>query len=309
MSPSGVKISKAAAENPFRQPAACWRLSFSVPMEFMLAFEETLSETALSAASFEERDDPSRWQVVLVYESEAELEGIEERMAALAEACGIVTPEARIEAVPQQDWLAAVARDFPPMRIGRFFVHGKHVTQMPAGAVALRVEAGTAFGSGEHATTSGCLHAIDRLAKRRNFGRILDMGCGSAILAMAAARCWPKAQVLAIDIDPVSVKVARENIAINHLSARVKAYAKNGYASVEVVRGAPYDLILANILARPLVRFSQELAGNLQAGGVAVLSGLLSTQAAYVLAAHQRQGLRLAERIERQGWSTLVLEK
>lgn len=303
-------MTAANAANPFQQPAACWQLSFYVPMECVIPLEESLSEHALSVSSFEDPDDHSHWNVQILYPHKPDMDAVSARVRTLAEALALSLPLPELTEVAQQDWLALVARDFPPMRIGRFFVHGVHAKDaVPVGAVALQVEAGAAFGSGEHATTSGCLRAIDALARKREFVNILDMGCGSAILAIAAAKCFPRAKALAIDIDPVSVEVARENIRINRAGAQVQAYAADGYASALVKKRAPYDLILANILARPLVKFSAALAENLAPGGAAVLSGLLSTQETYVREAHLRHGLTLVRRIKIGGWSTLVLRK
>jgi ribosomal protein L11 methyltransferase len=202
-----------------------------------------------------------------------------------------------------------VAQDFPPLTIGRFYVYGGHVSAAPPiGAWPVRVEAGMAFGSGEHATTSGCLRAMTRLARRRRFSRVLDMGCGSGILAIGAARAWRRAHILAVDIDPVSARIAADNVRINR-ALHVRARASDGYAPAFIRHGGNYDLILSNILARPLVKFAPQLARHLAPGGIAVLSGLLTSQERMVLAAHRAQGLRLRQRLVQQGWSTLVLVK
>src|SRR5580704_4293758 len=152
------------------------------------------------------------------------------------------------------DWLAMALSGLPPVRAGRFFVFGAHDRgRIPANAVGLRIEAGAAFGTGHHGTTSGCLVAFDALLKRRRFPRVLDVGCGTGVLAIAAARTGART-VVGTDIDPVSVRIAGENAALNRASARfVRA---NGLGHALVAAGAPYDLAFANILARPLVRLA-----------------------------------------------------
>lgn len=296
-------------KNPFAQTPACWRMACVVPTIAVVALEEAFADISIATSSFEAAEK-GEWLVEMLFPAEPKQAEVMARLTRMAAALAIDVPEPEIAAVPQKDWLAAVARDFPPISIGRFFVHGAHAKALaPPHAITLQVEAGTAFGSGEHATTSGCLRAIDQLARQRNITGVLDMGCGSGILAIAAAKCWPQARVLAVDIDAQSVTVARENARINRVANLVRLVCANGYACDEVKRAGPFPLIIANILARPLVAMSHDLAVNLAPGGVAILSGLLSTQESMVLSAHRRQGLRLTGRMVQNGWSTLVLGK
>lgn len=297
--------------NPFAQPAACWQMRFDVPQSCVLAVEDSFAEEALSIASFEQAEDDSRWQVTLHLAAPIAPQEVEARLAHLRRALNeeIATPD--VSEVEMEDWANVLQRDFPPVRAGRFFVHGAHAKgALPAGAWPIEVEAGMAFGSGEHATTRGCLLMIERLAKQRHPAmRVLDMGCGSGILAIGIARAWPKAQILAVDIDVPSVKIAKENIALNRLRPKVRALAGDGYRLAAVKRQGPYHLIAANILARPLIAFSHALRSQLAPGGVAVLSGLLTTQVPMVLAAHRRQGLVLNHHYTEAGWSTLVMQR
>jgi ribosomal protein L11 methyltransferase len=170
------------------------------------------------------------------------------------------------------------------------------------------VDAGAAFGSGEHGTTHCCLEALDWLSKKRNFRKILDMGCGSGILAIAAAKLW-KTEVIAVDIDPVAVRVTVDNVQINRETTRVSAAVSDGYAGDKVKKGGPYELIVSNILARPLIAFAPDLARNLMPEGYAVLSGLLTSQESQVLSAHVMQGLKLEKRFVNKEWCTLVLKR
>jgi ribosomal protein L11 methyltransferase len=205
------------------------------------------------------------------------------------------------------DWLAMALSGLPPVRAGRFFVFGAHDRgRIPVNAVGLRIEAGAAFGTGHHGTTTGCLLAFDALLKARRFTRVLDVGAGTGVLAIAAARTGAPV-VVGTDIDRVSVRIARENARINRAGARfVQA---NGLAHRLAAGQGPYDLVFANILARPLVRLAPDIRGALRPGGVAILSGLLRSQARTVRAAYLSQGFRVVRRLHRDAWATLVLQR
>jgi ribosomal protein L11 methyltransferase len=210
-----------------------------------------------------------------------------------------------IERMEERNWLAENQASFPPLRVGRFFVHGAHVAAPPrSGLWPILVDATTAFGTGEHPTTRGCLAAL----RHRRPRRVLDMGTGTGLLAIAAARAGAR-RVLAADIDAGSVRVARLNLERNGVAARVRAIESDGYRDRRIAGAAPFDLVFANILARPLARMAPDLARVLAPGGAAILSGLLARQEAFVLAAHRAQGLVLKRRIAVEGWHTLVLRK
>jgi len=215
-----------------------------------------------------------------------------------------------VEKLPQRDWLLENQQSFPPLRAGRYFIHGSHhAGGVPAGAIGLLIDAATAFGTGEHATTRGCLLALDRLARRGRRRRVLDMGTGTGILAIAAAKTWRHRRILACDIDPGSVRVARANVRANEVAPLVRTARTDGYQAAVVDRAAPFDVVFANILARPLAAMAPSLARALAPDGIAVLSGLLRRQEAFVLAAHRAQGLKLARRIPIGGWHTLVFSR
>jgi len=295
--------------NPFAQSPEYWKVVFVIEGEAAGTADNSFDDIALAVSGFETDEENNIWTFDVLFAAKPDMEDIQRRLMVLSTVHNVKLPKAELHEVHKQDWLAKVARGFPPMQIGRFYVHGNHVTQAsPAGSVPIKVDAGAAFGSGEHGTTSCCLKAIDALAKRRKFVRVLDMGCGSGILAIAAAKLWNQ-PVLAVDIDPVAVKVTQENAEINCVSQLVIASVSDGYAGERVKRGGPYDLIISNILARPLVAFAPELAKNLSIGGVAVLSGLLTSQEKQVLSAHIMQGLKLSRRFVDGQWCTLVLER
>lgn len=230
-------------------------------------------------------------------------------IAPLAEALQIAVPPIAVAQVEQRDWVAQSLADLPPISAGRFFIAGAHdLARAPRAALRLHIEAGQAFGTGHHETTFGCLLALDYLARRKRFSRVLDLGCGTGVLAMAAAKLW-RHTVHASDIDPLAVRIARENAAGNGLAAFIRPVTAMGFAHPAIASGAPYDLILANILARPLMRLSRGMARHIRPGGYVILSGLLQSQEAAVRSAYRSQGLFLARRYLRNEWSTLLLHK
>ena len=221
----------------------------------------------------------------------------------------IDAPDIAIERLPDIDWVDQLKWSFPPIDTGRFHLRGSHVRKLrPAGRMTLVIDAGGAFGTGEHASTKGCLLALDAMFKRRRFRNVLDMGCGSGILAMAAAKAI-RSRVLATDIDAGAVRIAAGNVRANGVAQWIRCAPGDGYKSRLVAQRAPYDLVLANILARPLARMATPLGRDLAPGGVAILAGLLRRQERMVLAAHRAQGLALRARFRLGDWTTLVVGK
>ena len=211
--------------------------------------------------------------------------------------------------LPDQDWIKLSQEGLPPVRAGRFFVYGAHDAGMvPRGVIPIRIEAGLAFGTGHHETTALCLATLSNLSKRRRFRNVLDLGCGTGLLAIGAAKLWRR-RVLASDIDPVAIEVTRENAAANGVAPWVAALVADGLAHPTLAAGAPYDLIVANILAGPLTRLAPGIAGALAPGGVTVLSGLLGWQENLVTSFYRPQGLVLRGAQRDSAWSALVLEK
>jgi ribosomal protein L11 methyltransferase len=274
--------------------------------EWLDAFEGEVQSISLFEIEDSATVEPVGWQVDLLYREQPNLRSLRRRLRSLCRAGDLTFETVEIVPVAANDWVAATQLRLPPIVAGRFVVHGSHAREnLPPGLVAIEIDAGLAFGSGEHATTRSCLLAIDRLARRTRFRRVLDVGCGSGVLAIAAARCWP-AWVLAVDNDPVAVRVAAENLALNLPEGRAAAVLAEGYQHPKVRLGQPFDLILANILADPLIELAPDLARHLAAGGYAVLSGLLDRQAQAVALAHRRQRLRLVARLDDGPWTALV---
>jgi ribosomal protein L11 methyltransferase len=215
-----------------------------------------------------------------------------------------------ISELPETDWVAHVRRELQPVEAGRFFVHGSHdADRVPAGRVPLLIEAAMAFGTGHHSTTKGCLMALDRLAQAGFRARnAADIGCGTAVLAMAAASLWPD-PVLASDIDPVAVEVAEANVAANGLAGRVRCVEAAGFDAPALRAAAPFDLVFANILKGPLIALAPDMARSVAPEGIVILSGILNAQADEVIAVYQTAGFVLVGRDELTDWTTLVLRR
>src|SRR5882762_5549674 len=197
----------------------------------------------------------------------------------------------------------------PPVRAGRFFVYGAHdAERVPQGVIPIRIEAGLAFGTGHHETTALCLKAVSVAARRKRPRSVLDLGCGSGVLAIAAAKLW-RLPVIATDIDPIAVEVARENCRSNDVAPLVRAAVAEGFEHPAIRARAPYELILANILASPLARLAPALSAALARGGTAVLSGLLRSQESQVLSYYRTQGLVFRQALREGQWSALVLQR
>ncbi|TCO72968.1 50S ribosomal protein L11 methyltransferase [Rhodovulum euryhalinum] len=215
-----------------------------------------------------------------------------------------------VSELPETDWVAKVKRELSPVEAGRFFVYGSHdADRVPEGRIALLIEAAMAFGTGHHGTTQGCLRALDRLAGAGVMPRtVADIGCGTAVLAMAAAHLWD-VPVLASDIDPVAVEVAGENVAANGLTGRVRCLEAAGFEHPELEAAAPFGLVFANILKAPLLALAPDMAWRIAPGGYAILSGLLNEQGAEVEACYAENGFIVHSREAIGDWTTLCLCK
>jgi ribosomal protein L11 methyltransferase len=211
--------------------------------------------------------------------------------------------------LPDQDWIKLSQQGLPPVRAGRFFVFGAHdAGKVPPAVIPIRIEAGLAFGTGHHETTALCLAALSDLGKRRAFANVLDLGCGTGLLAIGAAKLWRKT-VLASDIDPVAVDVTKANAAANGVAPLIRAVTADGMTDPAISARAPFDLIVANILAAPLTQLAPSIVHALAKGGMLVLSGLLTWQENLVVSFYTPHGLILRERRRNGPWSALVLER
>ncbi|RJF90419.1 50S ribosomal protein L11 methyltransferase [Sphingomonas cavernae] len=256
---------------------------------------------------------PEQWQLDAYFENKPDDVTIALITALIPSAAG-VTP--KIEKVEQADWVTLSQAGLEPVRAGRFFVHtSTNADNIPVNAKPFLIEAGLAFGTGQHETTTGCLMMLDRLKREGNLYRdLIDVGTGTGLLAFAAMHLWPRAFATASDIDPISIDVTRENAEINDIplgtrEGRLALVVAEGMQHRTIQRRAPYDLIIANILAGPLIEMAPSIAAVLEEGGTLILAGLLDSQAHRVATAYRRQGLRLAGRIDRGEWPTLMLRK
>ena len=291
--------------NDAAAPAA-WQVEITVQRRDMAIFENVLA-AAVSVSSTAAGADA--WCLRAIFTEPPPRAAIETSIAIAATAAMVAPPRLTIEPLADQDWIAEGLKHLDAVKVGRFTVRGGHIppSNIP-GQIDLLVEAGQAFGTGHHGTSAGCLAALENLSRRRRFTNPLDMGCGTGVLAMAIAHLW-KHPVLAVDIDPISIAVTRENARANRLARLIHAEVSNGYKARIVQTSAPFDLIVANILARPLEKMAPTLARALAPGGAAVLSGILVGQERAVINAHRRCGLRLEKLTMREGWVTLTLKK
>lgn len=282
-----------------------YEMKFLLPQSAVLAFEEELEDIAAAVLTVMIEHGPNKglWEMQLIFEGKPPVELVLVRLESAAQKAGIEPPRTDLCQMPQKNWLQECYQSFQPLEIGKYYIYGSHITdEPPADKIALKIDAATAFGTGEHQTTHGCLLALNDLTFQPK--KVIDVGCGSGILAMAYAKTFGK-QVDAVDIDPESVRMATLNAQANNLASLVNVWESCGYQQVQ----EKYDLVLCNILARPLIEMAADLKNHLNTGGQAILSGFLTRQERWVLKAHTDIGLRFVRRYRIKGWSTLVIEK
>jgi ribosomal protein L11 methyltransferase len=269
-------------------------------------------EPAEAASTAFETDDPwpgggRAWLMEAYFGSEPDEEAIRTLIAAAADET--TARSATFGMTEKRDWVANSLAGLKPVRAGRFLVHGSHDrSRVQPNDVAIEIEAGLAFGTGHHGTTRGCLIHFDRLLKRRRPKRVLDVGCGAGVLAIAVAKALRR-KVWLGDIDPVAVAVANANTRLNGVGVFCRAIVSRGVENAALRGAAPYDLVFANILARPLRLLAPSFAAVISADGDAIVSGLLLADVPGVLASWRAQGFHLAERIELEGWASLRLRR
>lgn len=275
-----------------------WQLTAETETEpRAIQAEIALEAEALSVGRFRTTQDGERWRLEALFDAEPDTADWSRRLGL----------DCTAERLRDADWVTEAQKHLPPVLAGRFHVHGSHIARHPSPAMHdILIEAGPAFGTGQHESTRGCLLAIDRLARHMKVRRALDVGCGTGVLAIAVAMAWAK-PVVATDIDPVSARFTENAARQNGVGRFVATGAGPGLRPAVARNGAPYDLICANILARPLSRLAPTVAGALAPQGRVILSGLLWWQEAGVLAAYRAQGLPLKFRVALGGWRTLVV--
>jgi ribosomal protein L11 methyltransferase len=265
------------------------------------ALVELIEPAADAVARFATADG---WYVEAYYADPPDPAALSAELAALL---GIAPPVVTAERVANENWVAISQAALPPVVSGRFVVHGSHDRgAVPRGPNAIEIDAGEAFGTAHHATTASCLLVIDRLARRSTFRRVLDLGCGSGVLAIAAARVWPRAKIDALDTDPAAVAVARANVRGNGASSVHVARTKGALRRIREPRNR-YDLIVANILAGPLIALAPAIARAVHTDGTLVLSGILESEAREVRNTYLSHGFIVSAQLLSAGWATLTL--
>jgi ribosomal protein L11 methyltransferase len=299
-----------------------WKLTLIVAKSAVPGFEDALmgfaAETPPTVSSFEVDEDGWTWTVEAFFEAMPDRDRLVNLIRESAALYGQPVPALDLAPVEQKDWVRESQKLLAPITAGRFYVYGSHdADSLPKDKIGLHVDAGQAFGSGSHETTRGCLLLLDELAGQMTPERVLDLGCGSGILGIGAAKIWPNSLVVGSDIDPIATATALENAVINKVPvvAAVKGnigfsgLACAGFAAPELASLTPIGLIIANILMEPLLELAEDISRSIKAGGLVILSGLLDTQEARILAAYARHGLKLKKRVPLKQWHTLLLEK
>ncbi|MBN9257265.1 MULTISPECIES: 50S ribosomal protein L11 methyltransferase [unclassified Mesorhizobium] len=270
------------------------------------ALDTAFEEDGLPIAVLEVDEDRDIHEVSLY--AEDDVDGIETRMKAVLASLSVPGAIER-EALPDIDWVARSLEGLKPVHAGRFLVHGAHDrAKRRSGEIAIEIEAGLAFGTGHHGTTAGCLETLEKVVRREHPRNALDLGTGSAVLAIALAKL-AHIPVLATDIDPIAVRVAAANARLNRVQALVECVTAPGFHHPIFSARAPFDLIVANILARPLMRLAPEMAAHIALGGSLVLSGILERQRDAVVSAYVGQSFRHVRTLHREGWVTIHLKR
>jgi ribosomal protein L11 methyltransferase len=264
---------------------------------------ESFFEGQAAIAAFERSD--GRWDIVMHFDEPPDQISIRELVGIAAG--GDVAQAITFDTVEAKDWVKTTLEELVPVRAGRFIVHGQHDrARVPPNKIGIEIEAALAFGTGHHGTTRGCLLLLDDVLKVRRPARVLDLGTGTGVLAIAAAKAL-RHQVLASDIDPLAVRVARENARLNGTGDLVETIVAVGFSAPDFARRGPFDLVLANILANPLRQMATPMATHLAPSALVILSGLLPHQAQAVIAAYRVRGLVLGRHLQIEGWSSLLM--
>lgn len=295
------------SSNPFAQAAQPLQYTIEADPYFLDVFELLAEDIALAIT----RPVGSLKHEIIVLVDSAQRADLEALLENVGRQCGRVPHAIRCTELAAINWVEKVQKDFPPFCVEHFYVYGSHADEKkPANTIALCIDAAAAFGTGEHATTAGCLRAIAKHSKRnRRITHALDMGCGTAILAIAAAKQFAGSRISACDNDAKAVEVSRHNVRVNRVHPKSRVFLSDGYRYKKVQQHAPYPLIIANILARPLMKMARQASCYLARGGTIMLSGIMRHQVNMVLMAYRAQGMQLREVRYYGQWSVIVMVK
>lgn len=303
----------APMNNPFQQPHHLWKGSLSLPYQWVELFSELFEEHVLSLTYFEQQASDNMesrpediWEINFYISDLNEIPLLQSKAKNLASLHQLTLTEIQFEEVNDCDWVSRVQNQFTPFKVGQFFIATPHFNPPNTlGMHSIMMEAGRAFGTGEHETTYGCLHALSQLKAHFHLQNMLDMGCGSGILAIAMAKLW-RHPVLAVDIDAVSVQTCQRNVQLNKVHPLVTSIQSPGFRSRKILQKAPYQLITANILANPLISMAKDIKNHLAPRGLVVLSGFLNYQVNRIHHAYSSQGFVLYKRYQFNKWNILV---
>ena len=279
----------------------------TIARKLQSVFDTAFEEDGFAIATFGDVDDPDNWSVS-IYADETESENLYQRLTSLIQDAD-VTVSFEIENIPDTDWVAKTLQELHPVRAGRYLIHGSHDINAPAANdISVQIDAGLAFGTGHHGTTAGCLDMLSEIMKRQTFRNVLDLGTGSGVLAIAIAKS-SQAHIMASDIDPVATTTARENTQINGVQVAVECVTSSGLAHRRFKEQAPFDLVIANILANPLMSMACDISKHTCQGGYVILSGLLPHQRRMILAGFRQHGLIFVKSHIRENWLSMVFKK
>lgn len=273
------------------------------------AIQNLIDPPPAALTLFEVPGSANGWRIDAYYDDPPTPAALRETLAQLVGCAPDDVGEITLDDVPDLNWVALSQAALPPVTAGRYTIHGSHDRhRVPQGPGAILIDAGEAFGTAHHATTYGCLLAIDRLTRMRSFCNVLDLGCGSGVLAIAVHRALPNARITATDLDAPSIAVASENARLNRCTGAIDFHVAAGLRH-PALRGQRFDLVIANILAGPLMHLARDIAVAVAPGGHLVLSGILVPQAAAVIATYRAHGFHLERHDRIHEWSTLVLRR
>ncbi|WP_085784820.1 50S ribosomal protein L11 methyltransferase [Candidatus Nucleicultrix amoebiphila] len=288
------------------QSTPLWQLTFITHKQVIPLLAECFDSAAQSA--FEIDAAQNLWRVTALFEESPDYEVLKNQINILHETLGLNFSSFELIKLDQKDWLAENRKSFPPIEIGDFYIYGSHFEgTLPSDKICFNIDAATAFGTGQHETTKGCLLALLKI-KEKKFQNILDLGCGTGILAMAAAALF-QTKVIATDNDKDAIAKTSENILKNNFKDKIEVFHSDGFSNPILIARSPFDLIIANILADPLIHLAPAIAQHTSPQSLVILSGLLETQKTDVEKAYIAQGYRLIDQLKMNEWSVLILQK
>ncbi|MEZ5758447.1 MAG: 50S ribosomal protein L11 methyltransferase [Emcibacteraceae bacterium] len=299
-------------DNLLTEAGNSWKIKFTAPKELLPSFEEIIFAASYdnfpSISSFEIEEDIKNGILEAYYQEKPDLEIINKAIMDMSRILKITSPEVFLEEIENKNWVAESQKLLKPINAGRFFLYGSHdKDNIPNNKIAICIDAGQAFGTGSHGTTAGCLMAISDLNGIIDPAKMLDLGCGSGVLAIAMAKQW-NGLILASDIDPIATDTAKENFLINNVP-QIKGLTCDGLKDTILEKNGPYDLIVANILAGPLIEMASDIISNLGENSYLLLSGLLIEQQEAVLNAYESRNMKLLKTYPIKEWQTLLLQK